>query len=285
MVNHSRQLQGCAVICHGHQVHAYKNKYDFVFAQNKKPPIFKDDAKKVPPIIEEGKMNMCVSLIMECPNLNISRDIEVKAFEETLKSLAYQQHLAGGTINKIQSVQIFSEKNTEEKNQKLLRIIKKLLLPGFVLIDRSDLLAQYHLEKQKEQPEVDLIDTWLDFCTLKYKADPLLKDGELEPNEKTKAKWEMMTNPEKGFLVPITNGYKAITQVYNKGIVANTRNPEYPFCFVEASHSIGEWRSLHRIEQITHILWQYHYEQDWYLCQQRCQANSSLPKTDDMKDI
>lgn len=279
------QLNGCAVICHQHQTHVYQpKKYgDFVFAQSKNPPVFQKNASKTPPIIEEGKMNMCVSLIMECPNFTISRQHDTNSLKDALILLAYQHRLAGGSIQHIQSVQIFSEKTDSEERTKQMRKIKRLLLPGFVLMDRSDLLADHYQRLKQTQIDAELIDAWLDFSAMKYEAKPELKDGE-EPNEKTKAEWVLLEKPAKGWIVPITNGYKAISQVYPAGEVTNTRNPAYPFCFVEASHSVGEWRSLHRIQQVSDMLWQYRYEKDWYLCGQY-KLNSVTPIIEAIKNI
>lgn len=270
-VSHNLGLQGCAVICHQHQIHAYqpKENRDFVFAQSRNPPREKgknkDGKEKAaipPPIIEEGKMNMTVSLVMACPDLNISRTAEINALKQTLHDLALQHRLAGGSIEKISAIHIL---NKDE--QKLLRIVKRLLLPGFVLMDRADLLASHYQTLKQQQADADLMDAWLDFSALKYQAQPKIKEGELEPTDTTEAEWHRMDKPAKGWLVPITNGYKAISPVYPPGEVANTRDTNTPFCFVEAAHSIGEWRSLHRIQEVADMLWHYRHEQDWYLCQ------------------
>jgi CRISPR-associated protein Csy2 len=114
----------------------------------------------------------------------------------------------------------------------------------------------------------------LDFSALKYQAKPKLKEDELEATDKSEAEWLRMDKPAKGWLVPITNGYKAISPVYSSVEVANTRDSNTPVCFVEAVHSIGEWRSLHRIQQVSDMLWHYRHEQDWYLCQQGEQAQT-----------
>lgn len=261
----SRQLtlQGCAVICHQHQIHAYQPKGigDYVFAQSKNPPTTRAKAKETPPIIEEGKMDMTVSLVLACPDLNISRTAEINALKQTILNLAHQHRLAGGSIQHIAAIHVI---NQEEK--KLLRKLKRLLLPGFVLMDRSDLLAGHY--QTLKQPNAELIDAWLDFSALKYQAKPKLKEGELELTDKTEAEWMRLDKPAKGWLVPIANGYKAISPVYPAGEVANTRDSTTPVCFVEAAHSIGEWRSLHRIQHVPDMLWHYRYEQDWYLCQQ-----------------
>ncbi len=264
-VSQNLSLQGCAVICHQHQIHAYQPKGfgDYVFAQSKNPPTTRAKAKETPPIIEEGKMNMTVSLVMACPDLNISRTAEINALKQTLHDLALQHRLAGGSIEKMTAIHIL---NKDE--QKLLRIVKRLLLPGFVLMDRTDLLASHYHALKQQQADVDLLDAWLDFSALKYQAQPKLKEGELAPSDTTEAEWLRMDKPAKGWLVPITNGYKAISPVYPAGEVANTRDSATPVCFVEAAHSIGEWRSLHRIQQVSDMLWHYRHEQDWYLCQQ-----------------
>lgn len=282
-VSQSMTLQGCAVICHQHQIHAYQPKGfgDYVFAQSKNPPTTKAKARETPPIIEEGKMDMTVSLVMACPDLKINRTAEILALKQKLHQLAHQHRLAGGSIQHIAAVHVL---NKDE--QKLLRIFKRLLLPGFVLMDRSDLLARHYQALKQQQSDTELIDAWLDFSAFKYQAEPKLKEGELEATDKTEAEWLRMDKPEKGWLVPITNGYKAISPVYPAGEVSNTRDFTTPVCFVEAAHSIGEWRSLHRIQQVSDMLWHYRHEQDWYLCQQGEQAQTAptLNKLDDAMD-
>ena len=264
------QLQGCAVICHQHQIHAYQsNRYgDYVFAQSKNPPILRKHATSTPPIVEEGKMSMSVSLIMECPNFTISRQAEIDALDNKLMSLAFQHRLAGGSIQRIQAVHVLTKKYDAKEQKKQMRQIKRLLLPGFVLMDRADLLNEYYQQEKQSNPDAEFIDAWLYFSAMKYQAKPLPNEKEQEPNEKTKAEWIRLDKPARGWLVPITNGYKAIGPLYPPGEVANTRDPDYPFCFVEAVHGLGEWRSLHRIQNVSDILWQYHYEPDWYLCRQ-----------------
>jgi CRISPR-associated protein Csy2 len=279
-VSHQLTLQGCAVICHKHQIHAYQPKEhrDYVFAQSKNPPSTRAKAKETPPIIEEGKMDMTVSLVMVCPELNISRVAEINALSQTIMNLAYQHRLAGGSIQNIAAIHVL---NLEQK--KLSKKLKRLLLPGFVLMDRSDLLADHYQTLKQQQPDAELMDAWLDFSALKYHAEPKLKESELEATDKTEAEWLRMDKPAKGWLVPITNGYKAISPVYPAGEVSNTRDGITPVCFVEAAHSIGEWRSLHRIQQISDMIWYYRHEEDWYLCQQSKQAQPE-PAANEFED-
>ena len=141
-------------------------------------------------------------------------------------------------------------------------------MPGFVLKDRSEYLNR-HFQRLKETDEnAELLDAWLDFSALKYQAQPKLKKNELEATAETEADWMLLAKPEKGWLVPIMTGYKAISKIYSVGEVANTRDAETPTRFVEAVHTIGEWKSMHRITNINEIIWRYQPDNDWYLCTQ-----------------
>lgn len=281
------EIEGCAVICHQYQLHAYQPKGygDYIFAQTKNPPREngkdnkgREKAKIAPPIIEEGKMNMSVSLVMECPNFTISRQAEVGSFTRELMSLAFQHRLAGGSIQHIQAVHVLAKKTEVTDQKKQMRQVKRILLPGFVLMDRTDLLAEYYQQKKQNNEDAEFIDAWLDFSALKYLAEPISQKNQNEPDEETKAEWIRVDKPARGWLVPITNGYKAISPVYSPGEVANTRDPSCPFCFVESTHSIGEWRSLHRIKDMSGTLWRYHYETDWYLCRQNQSGTDTSEK-------
>ncbi len=102
----------------------------------------------------------------------------------------------------------------------------------------------------------------------------------VQPNEKTSANWEYVKKPEAGFLVPIMTGYKAISEAFPAGEIVGARDVETNLCFVEAVHSIGEWQSVHRLKTAEHwqtSVWNYAYEQDWYLCKQVVAKPKELP--------
>jgi CRISPR-associated protein Csy2 len=222
---------------------------------------------------------MTVSLIIECSDTVEGGKADRDKFKQTLEKLCYQHRLAGGSIHHINSIDLFSA-NTEEENQKINRLIKRKLLLGFILIDRSELLEQHFNQLKSEHENVELIDAWLDFSGLKFKAEAILDKDEKEITEKTKAKWNYIPKPSytseqrSGWLVPIMNGYKAISKIYEAGEVKNVRDSNTPFCFVEAAHSIAEWKSLHRITDLAETIWKYSYEPDWYLCKQNQQSKS-----------
>jgi len=154
-------LNGCAVISHNQQIHTYK-PYDYQFTQSRNPPYLKShDKTATPPVIEEGKMNMTVSLLIRYEGNLGNRQEE---FIKWLKNACFLQRLAGGTILDINSIEIF--------NQDDLRTIKRKLLPGFVLTDRSHYLESHYQALLNENSNAELLDAWMDFVTIKQKARP-----------------------------------------------------------------------------------------------------------------
>ncbi|EJK2116265.1 type I-F CRISPR-associated protein Csy2 [Vibrio navarrensis] len=315
------RLKGCAVVAHEHHVHTF-GKYNDRFLQSKNPAYLRGDVDKVvqggaPSIVEEGKMNMIVSLVIEFDGF-IGR--EVGDLLSWIKQKSLMQRLAGGSILTIGDVKLF-----DGNNQQDIFKLKQALLPGFVLMDRSNHLAEHYQNCLSENPESEQLNAWLDFIALKQQArpvstlinkhlqgmddlklyetwlkhleqpysnnipqelsdyfskleeskptKPLLKQWEeyITPTSKTDADWQYLPKPKIGYLVPIMTGYKAISPVYDNCDIANTRDSETPVCFVEAVHSVGEWLGVNRLknsEDIASCLWNYKYDDGWYLCQQ-----------------
>ena len=338
-------VSGCMVVAHEHHVHTFGN-YEKKFIQSRNPPylhgIEAANKSKTAPVIEEGKMNMLVSLLINYTGTIGNREDSFKKWVETN---CYLQRLAGGTILDIGTVSLQTFENEND-----VKLIMHRLLPGFVLMDRSDYLKEHYETLQQENLDTELLDAWLDFSSLKQKARPkydliskhlqgLVKsdpdndaylqmltdwqehlnivpyeEGEwpesvqsyfdsiqedkqnkkllsqwksyCKPDEKTEADWEYIPKPKPGYLVPIMTGYKAISKVYKNEEVANTRDHETDVCFVESVHSVGEWLSAHRIktiEQLKESVWNYTYEENWYLCKQgvESQDNDNQDSFDD----
>lgn len=162
------RLNDCAVIAHKHHVHTYRSSnksYDVEFTQSRNPPyLHSHEMKKTAPVIEEGKMNMTVSLLIECKgNIGNRQD----KFIEWLTKNCFLQRLAGGTIFDIGRIEIHGINNDFE-----VRALTRKLLPGFILRDRSGYLEKHYKERQKKETNVELLDVWLEFLALKQKARP-----------------------------------------------------------------------------------------------------------------
>jgi len=276
-------LGGCVIVCHDFQLHIYKSdRYsDYYFSQTKNPTAGRYNEKykgKDAPIIEEGKMQMNVSLVIECHGFNEGGNEEIRVFEQYIKNLALRHRLAGGRIISIADSRL--ETITDEKG---FRKVRRRLLPGFVLKERNAYLQEHLAKLQEENSHADMLEAWLDFSSIKYRAEPILKDGE-ELSEKTEAVWNKVERPNKGYLVPLMVGYQAIDRLYEAGEVANTRDPTKPFCFVEAIYGIGEWLSPHRLESLEEVLWRYKYEDGYYLTTQET-YESSKDEIDDISEI
>lgn len=237
-------LSDTAILSHHTQIHAYReNNYEPYHFSLTRNPLTKDE--KTAPINEEGKMYLEVSLVVKVTGINTASDEVVKEKCKEIKVLAEQQKLAGGTINSIQ----FCSLITNDQPTKILRS----LLPGFILVDRSDLLAQSSQTNKLEQ--------WLSFSALKFNAHKIIAEDD------TEEKIEWVQEKKQGYLVPIQIGYKAISQTYAANQVANSRDQITPVTFVEAIHSIGEWiGSPSRINSMEQILWSHHYDAPFYVC-------------------
>lgn len=162
------QLSGCAVIAHQHQVHTYGYN-QFIQSKNPAYQYGEDSKNKVgsPPIIEEGKMNMTVSLLIGCDG-NIGNREE--ALKKWLFSSCNRQRLAGGTVLEIGGIELFTIDDGQNNN---LRALTRKLLPGFVLQDRSVYLEKHVNKLLKQNEQAELFDAWLDFIALKQTARPI----------------------------------------------------------------------------------------------------------------
>ncbi len=183
-------ILGCAVIAHHHQVHTYGYNQ---FLQSKNPPYqFKEDNKYKtgsPPVIEEGKMNLTVSLLVKYDGyVGGSNQHELCRW---LSKVCRRQRLAGGIVLDIQGIDFFTIKNGDDTdNLQSLRLLIRKLLPGFVLRDQSEHLEKHIKRLKKENEETEPFDAWLDFISLKQKARPasnlinqhLIKLSESQPD-------------------------------------------------------------------------------------------------------
>lgn len=253
-------LGGVAVISHKNAVHARQPSGwgDYVFALTRNPLTQQGNTA---PINEEGRMSMQVSLLIELEGMIAGNEQKKSQLVAELRRIVPTMRLAGGQITHVQDYLALTE---EDQQRKELR----RLMPGFALIDRRNYLADHFVAMQEVKPESTLMDAWCDFATLTYKATPL--DGDVvteEDEEKTKAQWDYQPKPHAGYLVPLASGYCAISKSYQPGEVANVRDTSVPVTFAETAYTVGEWLSLHRLENIQRGIWHYHHDFPWYVAQ------------------
>jgi len=235
-------LDGVGVVCHEFDPLVYKGskgfEYRFSLSRN---PTFDRDTKKPAGIVEEGRAHMKVSLL-----IGVAGDVDADdedEFIESVMNLIGMMRIAGGSILPYDSgrkPQLIKLDGDPESAREEFRKIKCRLLPGFALIDRSDLMAE-HLERMREtDPEANELDAFMDIASVKHRYD-----GE---------SWDTYREGE-GWLVPIPVGYSRISEVFEPGEVNKTRDRETHFCFVESAYSIGEWVSPFGLESFEDMLW------------------------------
>lgn len=274
-------LGGVAVICHDHQVHAHRpgERGDYVFALTRNP-LTKEG--KTPAFVEEGRMSLVVSLLIECDFTIEDVDYGTGSNDEDLEKLlqfvetkVLTQRLAGGTIVDVDTVRFEQLEDDNDKRRQQVRRVLFRSLPGFALVDRSSLLEEHFKQIQATNPNAELMDAWLDYSALKREAVAVAHPDE-QPTAEHKAEWKYVPKPSAGWLVPIAVGYKAISPLYQNSEVERTRDGETPFRFAELAYGLGQWLSPHRIENIEDLLWRYQPDDEWYLCKNTSSHSPSI---------
>lgn len=251
------QLDGCAVVSHGHQIHAHTSGRDYQFALTRNPLTREG---KTASFNEEGRMHMTVSLLLECHGEIDNGEYGQRDLAHYLQQLCPTLRLAGGIITGIQEISVMDTPTTERE----MRRLQWKMMPGFVLCDRSAWLEDHHQALLAENPQATLLDAWLDFSALKLQAE-MPEEGEIAEGDP--AAWQHVPKPHPGYLVPLMTGYQRISELYAPGVVANARDAQTPFAFTEAVYGTGEWRGIHRIKSLEEIFWRYRTTETGYYCQ------------------
>lgn len=152
------KLDGCGVISNKQQTHTYSDKYNCRFTQFRNSPYLSNSAD-TPPINEEGRMNMTVSLLI---GINGNVNVGNTELPDFIEKCCYTQRLAGGSIIGIEGIEVISDP----------RKIRRKLLPGFALMERTDYLEEHYGKLLEDDPDAELLDAWLDYSILKQTARP-----------------------------------------------------------------------------------------------------------------
>lgn len=254
---HGLKIDGCAVVSHEHQIHAHTSGRDYQFALTRNP--LTRDAKTAS-FNEEGRMHMTVSLLLECHGEIPNGEYGQRDLAEHLSQVCPTLRLAGGIIVDIQSITVMA---MPSDSRDLCRL-QWQLMPGFALRDRSSWLGEHYQTLLESDPNTSLLDAWLDFAALKFKAETP-EEGDIREGEP--ANWHYVPKPNPGYLVPLMTGYQRISELYSPGLVSNARDAETPFAFTEAVYGVGEWCGLHRIQSLNEIFWRFHTTETGYYCQ------------------
>lgn len=198
--------------------------------------------------IEEPRIHLDVSLLIEMSKTDVN---QTEQLSEDIRHCLQKLKFAGGDIEQVLKVQVvYAEEHSVESAKRILR----QLMPGYVLIERRDLL------QQEMENGADGLDGLLHY--LEIKEEPVKNEGgEI-------LKWKY-TKAVSGWLVPIAVGFHGISP--SGKAVKNQRDPSVPHCFTESVVTLGEFRLPVRFDDIDEIMWNYHYDEgsQYYLCENR----------------
>lgn len=251
LAGRSLHFPGVGIVCHDVEPQTSGGAFTQALRLTRNPL---DHTGSSAAIVEEGRAHLTVSLVFPVAGGSAPvTETQAQALAAEVAQLAMGRRLAGGSIwpplgtdRQQASGHVWTDADQG------WRQIRRRLLPGFALIERSALLAQRTAAMQVENPDATALDALLDLIALHYtpaSADPAAK-----------APWPPPARREKGWLVPIPAGYAAISPLYPPGAVKNARDAGVPFRFVESVLTLGEWRSPHRLPDLDALLW--HHEAD-----------------------
>lgn len=251
------RLTKLAVSCHDFNLQTYKGPGDYVNSVSiTANPLRKKGASfERPPFIEEARVHLTISLLIEIDGLlPDSFSIFIEKTTEALMGMK----IAGGDILDFLPIQDPMESTStrnsrillvDEENEKDVRRAVRSLMPGYVLVERRQLLKR----KQEELNQQDILQVMLDLLALHYEYDD------------EQDSWSLQPRKEKGWLVPIVTGFKGLTPL---GHVANQRDASTLHRFAEPVLTLGEFKMAHRFDCIDDMMWHYHYDKnkDLYVC-------------------
>lgn len=240
------------VVCHDHQEQVTEGGFVKTFHLTRNP-IGKDGGTAA--IVEEGRIHLELSLVFAVDSDRWqhepdAREADIKHIAELLAAM----RVAGGTLlppsqpwrHRYQPF-VIDLTGTEDDQRNEFRKKRMRLLPGFALVERSDLLDSRLAELRKENDDATRLDAWLSLSRINWRYQPADKGN-------TKGGW-VHDRAGLGWVVPIPVGYGALGGLHDAGTVANARDATTPFRFVESLYSIGEWVSPHRIPEPRQLLW------------------------------
>lgn len=251
------------VVSHDANLQSYKGENDFVHSIiGKGNPLDKVGARTA--FIEDARIHLEVSLIIEFSGR--SSDQRDELIDITGRLLQGYMKLAGGDIQSFDPLQIHL---VDRNDQDSINRLQRQLMPGYVLIERRELVERAMVEGQ------DAIEAIVDYLAIHHSCEVLDTDNNLDKNNDKsveQVRWssarKLVDGKSGGWIVPIATGFHSISEL---GQAKNQRDEDTPHRFAESVVTLGEFKMPHRIKDIEHMLWCYNYipDQGLYLCHQR----------------
>lgn len=234
------KLAGVGIISHNFMMRSLKpQKFGDNVLVGMAFPLTKDGDRAS--FVEEAKCSLEVTLVVEVNGLDPAFS---EQFCETINMLISKgKRFAGGDVLSLQPPIIIAGESED-----ILRILKKKLMPGYLLIERRELMQ----ELMKEEG-IDALDALLQNVAIYNDCS--------NPDNPV---WET-SKKHPGWIVPIGVGYQRISDFFNSGF---ERDLTVPHAFAESVVTLGEFVMPYRIKKLSDIFWRYSVDKDrgLYLC-------------------
>ncbi len=234
-----------AVVSHDCTLQTHKGVDDFVHSIiGTGNPLDKTGQRSA--FIEEARCHLDVSLIIQFRG--VAKDEEVALLERVAYHLYKNLKIAGGDILEFDPPESYRIEEGEEKD---LRRLTRKLMPGYVIVERRELIEDAMQQGQ------DAIDGMLDYLAIHHSC---------EQDDEGNVSWSSKRKTA-GWIVPIATGFHGITEL---GKAKNQRDPDVPHRFAESIVTLGEFKMPYQIHSLDEILWRYQVDAEHclYLCQQ-----------------
>lgn len=228
------------VVCHDHAEQVSDGGFVKTFRLMRNPI---ERSGKTAAIVEEGRIHLEISLVFK-----VKIDIPVDEWREKYLQLVMEalmtMRIAGGTILPVQNSRLKRYQPWVTDLSEFHRV-RRQLMPGFALVERTDLLNKRLDELRTEDPQTTRLDAWLSLSRINWRYQ---EEGS------GKGQW-LHDRAGLGWVVPIPVGYGALGELHEPGSVANSRDQKTPFRFVESLYSIGQWVAPYRLSTPEQMLW------------------------------
>ena len=242
-------LTKMAVICHDFILQTYRGKNDYVYSIiGTANPADKDGER--PSFIEEARCHLNVSLLIETEGINGDNETD---FLRLVRKQLYKMKMASGDVLSDKSIEALYVDDNDERQ---VRACIRKLMPGYVLIERRDLMTA-SMEEGK-----DALEALVDHVKVMYQSNKSCE--QTDDNGIKSISWKG-SKKEPGWIVPIAVGFHGISQL---GIAENQRDETTEHRFAESIVTLGEFKMPYRVRSLDEMMWEYnvYLEQNLYVC-------------------
>lgn len=245
-------FSGVGVVCHDINLQTYKGENDYVRSIiGTGNPLDKEGNRSS--FIEEARCHLDITLVIEYPTLTV--DEQETLLEQVGGCLHGSMKLAGGDIQSFDSPYCLT---CDEGDDSAMAKFKRSLMPGHVLIERRELMA----EAMKHS--ADAMEALIDYLAIHHTCEVSAGEDQVEQVQ-WHAHRKQANGKSAGWLVPIATGFQGISPLAE---AKNQRDPDTPHRFAESLVTLGEFKMAHRLINIEQMLWRYAIDGDLYLCYQ-----------------